>query len=378
MRFKIFQLLFILCIIKTGDFLSAQDTGKGELTDTIIFVSFPDFFNFDVPNPWPKWDTAINYFLSEVKSENPDFVLVAGDLVDGRWWDSPQCIEHAGTVYYSGWVERMNQHALKYYTAVGDHELGDDPWPEKKIKLIPYFEKTYSNILKMPSNGPDNKKGLAYYVRQGDLLLITVETFEVINDSMHTDVRGEQLSWFREVLRENKDAKFKVVQGHIPVWGEINYRSSSRLMLDNGKSSEFYKAMIKNDVDLYLCGEFHDITVLESDGLWQIVHGSSWGRKIVNTQDYLVCRIEGNNMYLFMKRIYMDATGDYMWNINKERGPRERMVINEKSVVNGPETVGTITIYKTKDRKDYLNMTGIFNYENQSFTDKLSNTVSIR
>jgi hypothetical protein len=190
--------------------------------------------------------------------------------------------------------------------------------------------------------------------------VITVETFEVVKDTMQTDIVGEQLHWFRKVLEENKDAKFKVVQGHVPIWGDIKYRSSSRLMVSNGKKSELYKSMISNDVDLYLCGEFHDVTVLESEGLWQIVHGSSWGRKIVNTQDYLVCDIEGENLNLSMKRIYMDASGNYMWNINKERGPRERVVINKKSIKNGPEVTGTITINKSENGKEYLNRTGVF------------------
>ena len=94
------------------------------LNDTIRFVSFPDFFNFDIPEPWPKYDTAINYFLTEVKKEDPNFVLIDGDIVDGRWWDSPECVEHMGTIYYSGFVRRMEHHDLKYFTAVGDHELG--------------------------------------------------------------------------------------------------------------------------------------------------------------------------------------------------------------------------------------------------------------
>jgi DNA repair exonuclease SbcCD nuclease subunit len=259
---------------------------------SLKFVSFPDFFNFDVPNPWPPWDAAVNYFLNQVKSEDPDFVLVAGDLVDGHWWDSPKCVQHMGSLYYSDWIQRMQAHDLIFYTAVGDHELGDDPWPAEKRKLVPYFEKVYSENLKMPANGPDTKKGLAYYVRKENFLLITVETFEIVDDSMYTDVIGEQLEWFKNVLNANRDVKFKIVQGHIPIWGDINYRSSSRLMLNNGKQSEFYKTMKQHDIDLYLCGEFHDVTVLESDGIWQIVHGSSWGREIVNTQDYLVGEIQ--------------------------------------------------------------------------------------
>src|SRR3989304_3977431 len=100
------------------------------------FVSTPDFFNFDVPNPWPQWDPAVNWYLGQVKKENPDLVLVAGDLVNGHWWDGPKCIEQMGAIYYENWIRRMRQHDLKYYVGIGDHELGDDPWPPEKLKLM--------------------------------------------------------------------------------------------------------------------------------------------------------------------------------------------------------------------------------------------------
>lgn len=333
---------------------------SGQSNKPVKFVSFPDFFNFDIPNPCPGYDSAVNFFLNNVKKENPDFVLIDGDLVNGHWWDSPKCVEHMGNIYYSAWVRRMQEHGLKCYTAVGDHELGDDPWPKEKIKLIPYLEDTYCKYLKMPLNGPENKKGLAYFVRQGDLLVITVETFEVINDTMHVDVLGKQLAWFKQVLTDNHDAKFKIVQGHAGIWGEIKSRSSSNLKLEKGKDSEFYKVMKEEGVDVYLAGEFHDVTVLESDGIWQIVHGSSWGREIVNTEDYLVGEISGDELILSMKRIYMDAQGEYMWNLNKDKGPRETVKINERSLRNGPETTGTITIKKAKGEKQYIHRTGIF------------------
>jgi hypothetical protein len=354
--------LFFAVIFASGFFIPAH-TAQGQkipVHKNLKFVSFPDFFNFDIPGSWPGYDTAVHYFLGQVKAEQPDFVLVAGDLVNGHWWDGPRCVEHMGSIYYTGWINRMKEHGLKYYTAVGDHELGDDPWPPEKIKLIQHLEKVYCEHLKMPMNGPEHKKGLAYYVRKGNLLLVTVETFEVKDDSMHLDVTGEQLQWLKKVLSDNSDAAFKIVQGHIPIWGEIKSRSSSRLMLANGKNSEFYKTLKEYGVDLYLAGEFHDVTVLESGGIWQIVHGSSWGREIVNTEDYLVGEITGDDLILSMKRIYMDARGEYMWNLNKERGPRERMSINEKTLKNGPEITGTITIRKTDGNKQYVNRTGIF------------------
>lgn len=339
---------------------NAQQTKELKKDNVVKFVSFPDFLNFDIPKPWPGYDGALDYFLTKVKDEKPNFVLVDGDLVNGHWWNGPKCVEHMGAIYYSGWVSRMKEHGLKFYTAIGDHELGDDPWPKSKIALIPNLEKAYTDVLKMPMNGPDNKKGLSYYVREGNLLVITVETFEVVGDSMHLDVMGKQLEWLKKVLNDNKDAKFKIVQGHVPIWGKINGRSTSKLMLDNGKESEFYKVMKDNDVDSYFAGEFHDVTILEADGIWQIVHGSSWGREVVNTEDYLVGEVKGNDLVLTMKRIYMDAQGDYMWNLNKENGPREVVKIDEKTLKKGPETTGTLTIRKINGKKEYVNRTGIF------------------
>ncbi|MFK7981502.1 MAG: metallophosphoesterase [Saprospiraceae bacterium] len=341
--------------------LLAQSENPEKTTDsTLNFVSFPDFFNFDIPEPWPKYEPAINFFLEQVKAEQPNFVLVAGDLVNGRWSDSPECVEANGMLYYGGWVRRMNRHGLTFYTAIGDHELGDDPWPIEKIKLIPAYEEVYKQNLKMPQNGPDNKKGLSYFVREGDLLIITVSTFEVVADTMRAAVIGEQLTWFQETLEAHKDAPFKIVQGHVGIWGDLNSRSSSKLMLEEGKESEFYKTMVAYGVDAYLAGEFHDVTVLEADGLWQIIHGSSWGRAVVNTQDYLVASLNKNELNLTLKRLFMEVDGGYMWNVNKPRGPREIVRISDTSLKNGPEITGTLTIKKEKGKTIFTNQTGYF------------------
>lgn len=324
------------------------------------FVSFPDFFNFDVPNPWPGWDSAVDYYLGEVKSENPDFVLIAGDLVNGHWWDGPKCVEQMSALYYQAWIGRMESHGLKYYVAVGDHELGDDPWPKEKLELVPHFEQAFVRHLQMPDNGPENKKGLAYYVLHKNVLVVTVETFEIQDDKLHTAVLGEQLRWLRGVLAEHADADYIIVQGHVPVFGPVRYRSSSKLMIEGGRQSQFWEVLKQGGVDLYLCGEHHAVTVSESDGIWQIVHGSSWGRKVVDTQDYLVCKVTADGLHLEMKSLPIIAEGDYMWNLHKDRGPREIVEIPEEARAKGPVTIGTMTIKKTGAGKQYLNRTGIF------------------
>jgi len=334
--------------------------GAQESGDEWTFVSMPDFFNFDVPEPWAEWDEAVDWYLEQVEAEAPDFVLVAGDMVNGHWWDGPKCVEQMGALYYEGWKRRMDKHGLTYYVAIGDHELGDDPWPADKLALVPDFERVFDKHMQMPQNGPEHKKGLAYYVRHKNALIVTVETFEERDGELHASVTGEQLEWFRNVLREHADADHIIVQGHVPIFGPVASRSSSKIMLEDGMDSAFWQAMVDGGVDVYLCGEHHAVTVKESDGVWQLVHGSSWGRKVVDTQDYLVCTVTPDALELEMKSFAMEAKGDNMWNLHKSNGPREIVEIPARVKEDGPRTIGTITIEKTETGKRYVDRTGIF------------------
>ena len=325
------------------------------------FVSFPDFFNFDVPNPKPKWEDALDWWLDSVKAENPEFVLVAGDLVNGHWWDGPAQVQHLGNVYYGGWVRRMRDHDLPFYVAVGDHELGDDPWPKKKRKLKGDFENAFVRHTNMPRNGPEGFKGLTYYVKHRGLLLITVETFETHGDSIRPTVTGKQLDWVEKTLKKHApDVNHIVVQGHVPILPGVKARSSSRLMLEDGAESGLWKVMSEYGVDLYLCGEHHAITCKEKNGVWQIVHGNSWGRSSVSTGNYLLAEVHPDKLVLTLKQIPFEFGGGDIWNINKRTGPRDIVRISEETRKKGFETVGTLTIDKSDGEKSFTNVSGAF------------------
>ena len=64
----------------------------------------------------------------------------------------------------------------------------------------------------------------------------------------------------------------------------------------------------------------------------KIVHGSSWGRKAVDTEDYMVCEATDDEMKLTLKAIYMEVDGGHIWNVNKPNGPREIVRIQERSL----------------------------------------------
>jgi len=364
-RVRLTAILTLLAIVTTWSVTGAtepkqQTAATSAQTDDTSwrFVSFPDFFNFDVPHPEPKWDAAVNWYLKQIKSEQPDFVLIAGDLVDGHWWDSPQQVEHLGNVYYGGWVRRMRKHDLTFYVAIGDHELGDDPWPAKKIKLAPHFRRAFDRHMQMPRNGPKRRKGLAYSFVHKNTLIVTVETFEIKNGKMHVSVTGDQLAWFDKTLQKHADVNHVIVQGHVPILPRVKSRSSSRLMLEGGRDSDFWKTMKRHGVDLYFCGEHHAITAKETDGIWQVVHGASWGR--VPTVNYLVGTVTPMTMHLELKQVPLELDGGHMWNIHKGRGPREIVRISKQTRTKGPRTVGTLVIDKTGGATQYRKRTGAF------------------
>lgn len=78
----------------------------------------------------------------------------------------------------------MAKHNITYFTAVADHELGDDLWPQEKVALIQDFERVYTQYMQMPDNRPENKEGLSYYIRHKNVMLITVVTFELTDGEL--------------------------------------------------------------------------------------------------------------------------------------------------------------------------------------------------
>jgi hypothetical protein len=322
------------------------------------FVSFPDFFNFDVPDPNPKWDRAIDYFLDEVAAEDPAFALVAGDLVDGRWWSGPQQVEQLGNVYYAGWMRRMHRHGLTPYTAVGDHELGDDPWPPEKTRLVPHFYDAFEQHMQHPQNGPPGYRERTYAVRHRNLLVVTLQTFERRDSTVVPTVGPEQLAWLERTLTRHADARWVVVQGHVPILPDVNSYSSSQIMLEDRHRSALWDTMAEHDVDLYLAGEHHAITCREHEGVWQIVHGTLWGRG--GAANYLVGRVEGETLRLTLKEIPMSAGGDDIWNAHKERGPSEYVTIAPEDRRRGFETVGTLVVEKDGGETRFPTRTGPF------------------
>lgn len=333
-------------------------------TENWTFVSMPDFINVDCDYPQPGWEDALSYILESVKKENPDFLVVPGDLVMGEWdstgWNDKDTIAKYANRYYPAWIKRMKDHGLTYYTAIGDHEIGDNDWPtQKRLAAVKYYKKAFSRYLKMPYNGPENMKGTAFWWRHKNVLFISTDLFEQgkgPHGLIKIGVTGKQLNWLRRILEENADVDHKIVIGHAPILGPVRKWSSSGLMVSGGRDSEFWQMMKKYNVDAYLCGEVHAITCTERDGIMQIAHGGLIG---YNTRtNYMVVHVTKNKLEFEIKEIEMTPSGDHLWQRQMNR-PLKYVTISEGDKKNGFYPVGRAILDKSNgkkftDRKGYF------------------------
>ena len=257
--------------------------------------------------------------------------------------------------------------------AIGDHEYGDNDWGTNanNTKLIPLMRSEFGRwfgrfprgqwdtyVTSPPAEAgrpdrtapdfkqanapflwPDRPTGTdyeetAYAVRHRDTLLISIDVFyhKAVNDFLYpygstvtatlgptSDTQYDatpdlgQLAWVQNLLAEAKadpTIKHIIVQGHTPILQPVLTTSSSGMTYRDGEESGLWQSFIANGVDLYFCGETHDIAASRHQGVQQINHGSPPGSRVLN---YLVGRVHSDRIELTLKtgRQYRDSTIPY-------------------------------------------------------------------
>jgi hypothetical protein len=286
---------------------------------TLRLLSSPDFLNADVgdlrkgPGFWdphrsanstsPAYERAIGRVLDDWEGQRPDAVLVAGDLVDGRWGRDAHHTGNFGPVgnaaqrataarlaaatYYPQYLRRFRTHHLDLYPAVGDHEYGDNPWSTSKRRLAPVFREQFARYFtRTPSGRPRFRDhptgphaGTAYAFRPApDVQVVSIDPFDIAPDHARIRVDRQQLRWLVGVLRkaQRDGVRWTIVQGHVPIVEPVRSRGSSDLHYPGGSRSRLWKVFEKYGVDLYLCGEVHDVTATTRDGILQLAHGGAF------------------------------------------------------------------------------------------------------
>ncbi|MEM8666058.1 MAG: metallophosphoesterase [Planctomycetota bacterium] len=318
--------------------------------DEIRFTSVPDIFNWNIGNPQPGWEETLDWFFDRLQEEGPDFTLNAGDIMDARWWDDAAQVKRKTEEYWTGFMKRFNDRNMTVYVAPGDHEYGDDGG----LKIGPIaraFGEQFTQLMGMPRNGPVGHIGRSFSVRKGNLLVVTLDTFEDQGAKFGYTVGDEQLKWLEKTFEDNADAEFIIVQGHLPIVGPVRSKNSSASMLKDGVDSELWKLMVKHQVNAYLCGEHHRITVKQQDGIWQIVHGALWGTQ--TDLNYMRGIVRSGEMKLELVEFDVEYGGGYLGD-HPHRGPknrpRESVSLTATTKSDGPRVTGELVLQVGADR----------------------------
>lgn len=322
------------------------------------FVAAPDFLNQDVgdlrtlptwrpgdPNSWtPQLQQGIRRFLDEIASLNPGSVLVAGDLVEGRWGrdaggtgifgpvrtqaQQRAAVRRAADFYYSAYVHRFAERGLTLHAALGDHDIGDNPWDDQtpwttfKRRNLALFKQLWAqHFTEEPSGAPryaDRPVGTiwehtAYAVRLSpDVLLVSLDEFHRRDGDVHFEVQGGQLRWLRRTLQQAQrdDIPWVVVQGHNPVLMPVREESSSGNHVEGGERSALWQTMARYGVDLYLNGEVHATTMRQADGVTQI---STGGLLYHGEATYLVARVFDDRIDFDVRQFSADRRAGRLW-----------------------------------------------------------------
>lgn len=350
----------------------------------LTIVSHPDFLNADVGDVskspyWSEGDpNAINdsyraglsTVLNEMQSERPDAALVIGDLVDGHWGvdvedtgifgpvgtaaEKRAAIVRAGDLYYSQWKRRFTDRGLKVYAGVGDHDIGDNPWKgspdaDFKRRSMDVYKSVWADHF---TKNPDGTPAFPDHPAAGDhsdtayatmlhpqVLLVTVDVFSRTDTDVAATVTGAQLDWLDDVLTRarSRGVKYIIVQGHTPVLGPVRYRSSSRIRLAGGAGSAFWKTLVKHEVDLYLCGEVHDTSMLHADGVTQVAAGGLFDK---GESSYMLGHFHPDRLDLTIKDLNTGPVdpAPRLWATSWKR-PRQFV-----NYTGGTTTVGTLTL----------------------------------
>lgn len=326
------------------------------------FVSIPDFLNFDIEYPQQGWEDALGFILESMKKEEPAFAMVAGDLVMGHWGTTQKEIDEWAQKYYPPWAKRFKDHSLKVYAALGDHEVGDNPWRGSRATAVPYYKEAFKKHLGMPLNGPSHMKGTAFYWVHKNALFVAVDVFEKGTSKqgeIAAGVTGKQLAWFEGVLKQHRpEVDHIVVMGHTPVLRPVRTFSSSGMLTEKGRDSGFWQVMVKYGVDLYLCGEVHAVTCTQKDGIQQVAHGGLLGR--TTKPNYMSVKVGKETLELNIKEIDLINGTGRLWQKNKSRGPWDTITITKERKEKGFTSIGRVVINKGGEERKFESRTGFF------------------
>ncbi|HEU0165377.1 MAG TPA: metallophosphoesterase [Thermomicrobiales bacterium] len=203
---------------------------------------------------------AVNAVFQRLATQ-PDVVLFPGDNIAGN----PGVSAEDTRAMWRYWLDRemawFYDLDIPIYHTTSNHNTGDA-----------VAEAVFREILTdIPQNGPDDQKGLSYWVRRDDFLYVFVNTnFSGLGGSGHVEHK-----WLDRVLAENADATYKLVIGHHPIFPTNGYDMHPGWHVDPDQGAAFWDVLVRHGVIAYLCSHILAFDAQVHDGILQVMTGGA-------------------------------------------------------------------------------------------------------
>jgi hypothetical protein len=170
----------------------------------------------------------------------------------------------------------LDQHAIPLYHTTGNHTTYD-------VSSEAVFREVLAHL---PRNGPQGQKGLTYFVRHRDLLLVFINT-------LWSGLGGEgwvETTWLDQTLQAHADARYKLVLGHHPVHTVNGFAGPCQRDIVPAHGQQLWQILVRHQVLAYLCSHILAFDVQVHEGVLQILTaGAGTAHRMPEEVEYLHC-----------------------------------------------------------------------------------------
>jgi len=279
-RFFIISLI-ILVLVCGSLYADSNDYPGGTVPWKFAVVSDTQGNNRERDNKSCINDAVVRAIAEDIVQEKPDFVLVAGDLVNG--WFRNGRTDYAAQ--YANWKKVMRpvyDAGIRVYPIRGNHDSGPErivlpPLPAHLEppagdldRLRGAFLKSFSEPY-TPLNGPPGEEGFTYSFTHKNAFIVGLD------QNTCGQHKIDQV-WLDRQLAGNKNPHV-FIYGHEPAF-EANHKDN--LAFYPKDRDAFWDAIGRAGGRIYFCGHdhFYDRALIpdnRGNGIWQIIAATGGG-----------------------------------------------------------------------------------------------------
>lgn len=216
----------------------------------------------------------MNAVIRRLRPE-PEFIIFPGDEIIGLTPDETE-LRAQWKHFFDVEMAWLDTDRTPIFHSTGNHTTYDR-----------MSERVFTDVMShLPCNGPKDQRGLSYFVRDGDVLLVFVHT-------LWSGLGGEghlELAWLSQTLRENAGARWKFVVGHHPAFAVNGFAGTYQRTIGDEYVADFWSILRDNDVIAYLCSHILAFDVQCHRGVLQITSaGAGTAHRMPEGIEYLHC-----------------------------------------------------------------------------------------